>query len=125
MNTLLLSAGAVAGANARYWVGVAFLRTIPLTFPWATLTINVTGGLVLGGFIGFIGQRPQDPGWSMLIAVGFCGAYTTFSTFSYETFALLQARELLSALTYTLGSVGLGLAAVTAGYLAGAAMGRA
>lgn len=122
---LLVSAGAVLGANARYWLGVLFARAVTPGFPWATLTINVTGSLVLGGFMGWAAHRMPHPGWSLVVGVGFCGAYTTFSTFSYELFSMLQARTLLLAAAYVAASVLLGLGAVALGWAAGQALGGA
>lgn len=119
---LLISLGAVAGANARYWLGVLFARAVTPGFPWATLTINVSGSLLLGGFLGWAARRLPHPGWSLVIAVGFCGAYTTFSTFSYEWFNLLQSRAVAMAVAYVAASVVLGLAAVALGWAVGQAL---
>src|SRR5258708_22987507 len=109
--TLLISAGAVVGANARYWVGVLFARLDVTGIPWWTLFINVSGSLVLGVFLGFAARRVPDPGWTFVVAVGFCGAYTTFSTFSYEVFTMLQAHAVGQAVGYVAASVCVRLAA--------------
>jgi CrcB protein len=122
VRALLISAGAVLGANARYWLGVLFLRGVPASFPWATLTVNVSGSLLLGGFVGFAAGRTLHPGWTLVIAVGFCGAYTTFSTFGYELFVMLQAREVAQSAAYVVASVLLGLGAVALGWVAGQAI---
>jgi len=122
---LLVSLGAVFGANARYWIGVLFARTVTPGFPWATLTINVSGSLLLGGFIGFAARRMPHPGWSLVVAVGFCGAYTTFSTFSYEVFSLLQSRAVALAAGYVAASVVVGLGALALGWACGQALGGA
>jgi CrcB protein len=119
---LLVSAGAVLGANARYWLGLLFARTVAPGFPWATYTINVSGSLLLGGFLGWTAHRMPHPGWSLVVAVGFCGAYTTFSTFGYELFTMLQERSVGQALAYVAGSVLLGLGAVALGWAAGQAL---
>jgi len=105
-------AGAV-GAMSRYGLGVAVgVRS----FPWATLGINVTGSLALGFVVAFGVER----GWSDIkllpITVGFLGAYTTFSTFSYETFTLLRENRAPTALTYVAASLIGGLLAASAGY---------
>ena len=125
VRVLLISAGAVLGANARYWLGVLFARVVAPGFPWATLTINVTGSLLLGGFIGWSARQMPHPGWSLVIAVGFCGAYTTFSTFGYELFAMLQENDAGQAVAYVAASVLLGLGAVALGWTAGQALGGA
>ena len=122
LRVLLISAGAVLGANARYWLGVVFARVVTPGFPWATLTVNVSGSLLLGGFVGWSARRMPQPGWSLVLAVGFCGAYTTFSTFGYELFAMLQERSLGQAALYIVASVALGLAAVALGWAAGQAL---
>jgi CrcB protein len=122
MRVLLVSAGAVLGANARYWLGVLFARVVTPGFPWATFSINVSGSLLLGGFVGWSARRMPHPGWSLVIAVGFCGAYTTFSTFGYELFAMLQERSVGQAAVYIAASVVLGLAAVALGWAAGQAL---
>ena len=122
---LLVSLGAVLGANGRYWLGVLFARVVTPGFPWATLTINVSGSLVLGGFLGFQARRLPYPNWSLVLAVGFCGAYTTFSTFSYEVFNLLQSRAVATALGYVAASFAVGLGAVALGWAAGQALGGA
>ena len=125
IRVLLISAGAVLGANARYWLGVLFARVATPGFPWATLTINVSGSLLLGGFIGWSVRQMPHPGWSLVVAVGFCGAYTTFSTFGYEVFAMLQEGSAGQAIGYVAGSVLLGLGAVALGWGAGQALGGA
>jgi CrcB protein len=122
---LLISAGAVLGANARYWLGVLFARAVTPGFPWATLTINVTGSLLLGGFMGWSVRQMPHPGWSIVVAVGFCGAYTTFSTFSYEVLTLLQNNNVAQAFGYIAASVVVSLGAVALGWAAGQALGGA
>jgi CrcB protein len=125
IRVLLLSAGAVLGVNARYWLGVLFARVAAPGFPWATLTINVTGSLLLGGFIGWSARQMPHPGWSLVVAVGFCGSYTTFSTFGYELFAMLQDRSVGQAVSYVAASVLAGLGAVALGWGIGQALGGA
>lgn len=122
---LLVSLGAVLGANARYWLGILFARLVTPGFPWATLTINISGSLLLGGFVGFAARRLPHPAWQLVVAVGFCGAYTTFSTFSYELFSLLQSRAVALAATYIAASVLGGLATVAVGWAVGQALGGA
>jgi len=122
---LLISAGAVLGANARYWLGVLFARFATPGFPWATLTVNVSGSLLLGGFMGWTMRQMPHPGWSLFFAVGICGSYTTFSTFGYELFTLLQEGSPGRALGYVAASVAIGLGAVAAGWGIGQALGGA
>lgn len=118
--SMLISVGAVVGANLRYWVGVWFVRFTTATFPWSTLTINVTGSFILGMFLGYASLRLSgSPGWRLLVAVGFCGAYTTFSTFSYEVFSFVRQRAMVIALVYVLVSVLAGVAGVALGDVVG------
>ena len=125
IRVLLISVGAVLGANARYWLGLLFPRAVTPGFPWATLTVNVSGSLLLGGFIGFTARRMPHPGWSLVVAVGFCGAYTTFSTFGYELLTMLQGRDVALSVAYVAASVVLGLGAVALGWGVGQALGGA
>ena len=89
---VLLAVGGGAGANARYWLGrlVAWVQG-PVAFPWATLLINVSGSVVLGlvaaAYLGH--PDPARRNWYLLLGTGFCGGFTTFSTFSYETLKLM------------------------------------
>ncbi|MHB8510207.1 MAG: fluoride efflux transporter CrcB [Candidatus Dormibacteria bacterium] len=124
--SLLISVGAVLGADARYWLGVCFVRAGASGFPWGTFVINVSGCIVLGAFIGYTALRiPGSMAPRLLVAVGFCGAYTTFSTFSYEAFSYLQERAFALAGGYILASVLAGLVGTSAGYALGSIFGRA
>lgn len=101
---LWVSIGALAGANLRFLVSrVAVRLTVshPLQFPWPVLFINVTGSFILGYFMMWSTQRlaiadstvttvSNIPSLILLIAIGFCGSYTTFSTFAYESLQLFQ-----------------------------------
>jgi len=90
-DVLWISLGAVAGANLRYFVGRLSTRLLSTTFPFGTLFINVTGSFILGFFMVWTSERVfADPRWRMLIAIGFCGAYTTFSSYAFETMAYFQ-----------------------------------
>jgi CrcB protein len=115
----LLAVGGGAGANARYWLGRAIAewqrrRFDQLEFPWGTFLINVSGSIVLG-FVAAAWLNHPDPArrnWYLLIGTGFCGGFTTFSTFSFETLELFQDGKPLAALAYSLGSVAAGLLGV-------------
>lgn len=112
MNLLLVALGGAAGAVARYgagrWIGPAARGG----FPWATFAVNLAGSLLLGIIVARV--PPDDPR-RLLLAVGFCGGLTTFSTFGYETFALLQDRAYGTALAYAAASMVIGLGCVAAG----------
>jgi fluoride exporter len=88
---LIISAGAVVGANLRYFLAQQVTRLTTAGFPYGTLVINITGSFLLGLFLVWTTDRViADPRWRLLIAVGFCGGYTTFSSYAYETFALIE-----------------------------------
>ena len=95
MQTILcISAGAILGANARYFLGQYISRISASALPYSTLLINATGSLILGFFLIWTTERVlADPRWRLFVAIGFCGSYTTFSTYAYETFALLEQGQ--------------------------------
>ena len=118
---LLISLGAVLGANLRYWFGLWAGQRWGTLFPFATLFINLTGSFILGFFVTLItGKFLIDPRWRIFFATGFLGSYTTFSTYTYESIALLMAGNWSWGLLNLLGSALLGgLAAIL-----GVALGR-
>jgi CrcB protein len=117
---LWVGLGGFLGANARYLLGGLIAERWGTVFPWGTFAVNITGSFILGFFLAFAQERPWvHPNWRLLFAVGFLGAYTTFSTFTYESMRLLQDGEFLLAFANLAGSV---LAGCTAA-LAGIAMG--
>ncbi len=111
--------GGFAGANARYWLGTWIQQRYGATgFPWGTFVINVSGSFLLGLFLTLVIERvavPPAQTLRLLVATGFVGAYTTFSTFEYETFALVEAGALLRAFGNALGSLVAGFLAVWLG----------
>lgn len=121
MNYLWIAVGAVAGASARYFLSGLIARNFSTTFPYGTLLINITGSLVLGFFLVYSSERVLlDPRWRLLVAIGFCGSYTTFSSYAFESFALMEQGQWLLMSANILVSNALCLAAV----LAGAALAR-
>ncbi len=117
MDYIAISIGAVLGANARYLLGGWLGDRLGSAFPWATFTINVTGSLLIGIVMGLAADRIMPSWWRPALAIGFLGSYTTFSTFSYETLNLLREGSYVAALANVGGSVGVTLAAVSAGVL--------
>lgn len=112
MTVLLVALGAAVGAPLRYLCDRAVQARHASAFPWGTLTVNVVGSLLLGVLVGV----PASPAVSALLGTGFCGALTTYSTFSYETLRLTRGGHRLLALANAAGSVAAGLAAASAGY---------
>ena len=113
---LAISLGAVAGANLRYWMSRYAVRLFGPVFPYGTLTINVLGSFVLGFFLVWTTERAVvDPRWRLLIAVGFCGGYTTFSSYAYETMTFFQQGQwMLMAANFVSNNL-LACAAIVAG----------
>lgn len=111
MNLLVVAIGAAVGAPLRYLVDRAVQASHDSSFPWGTLTVNVAGSLLLG----FLAGLPTDGTLTALLGTGFCGALTTYSTFSYETLRLAQSGARLVSLANAVGSVTAGLAAGYAG----------
>lgn len=113
---LLISLGAVLGANARYWLGGWAAEKFGAAFPYGTLIINLTGSFVLGLFVTLVTDRfLVDPNWRLLIAIGFLGSYTTFSTYTYESVNLILSGQPGLGLLNLFGSSILGALAAVAG----------
>ena len=116
MRALLVAVAGAAGALARYGIGMA---VGPRFFPWATLGINVSGALALGLLLTVATERGVNQMISVPLAVGFLGAFTTWSTFSWETFAMLRTGQETKAAVYVAVSLGASLLATLAGYRLG------
>lgn len=119
---LCCAAGGAVGAPVRFLADRALTRRIVTELPIGTLLVNLSGSLLLGlvsglGLHGHLSGTVED-----VLGTGFCGAYTTFSTWSYETVRLLEEGEILEAAIYTGLSVLVGLAAAGAGLAIGLAV---
>ncbi|NJN38845.1 MAG: fluoride efflux transporter CrcB [Acaryochloridaceae cyanobacterium CSU_3_4] len=101
--------GAIPGALSRYYLTLLFGRWLGTGFPYGTFFINITGALIMGFFMTLALERSlSSPDVRLLVAVGFLGSYTTFSTYALDTSTLLQAGNPTLALFYWLGSASLG-----------------
>ncbi len=111
-----VGAGGFLGANARYWLGGWVAQRYGTDFPWGTLAINVSGSLVLGAVMTLLTDRyVLPPAVRWFVPIGFLGAYTTFSTFEYETLLLAETASLARALANVVASVVLGFVAIWLG----------
>lgn len=94
LDFLSISLGAIVGANLRYWMSRGAVRLLGPVFPYGTLAINVLGSFVVGFFVVWTTERVLiDPRWRLLVVVGFCGGYTTFSSYAYETMAFMEKGQ--------------------------------
>lgn len=113
---LMVGAGGFAGAVARYAVGLWISERWGRGFPLGTFIINVSGSFLIGFLMPLLTERIiENPQWRLLLVVGFLGAYTTFSTFEYETGALLKDGEWLFASLNIVLSVTVGFLALKLG----------
>ncbi|SDD58295.1 fluoride efflux transporter FluC [Glycomyces harbinensis] len=116
MTLLLVAAGAAVGAPARFLTDVLIAHYAGRRLPWGTLAVNTTGS----GIAVFLAVAIADPAWTALLATGFCGALTTYSTLSYETLVLAEEGRWRAAAA----NVGLNLAGGLAAGLIGLAIAR-
>jgi len=91
---LIVSLGAIIGACSRYYISRLAAKLLGAVFPYGTLFINVTGSVVVGFFMIYASERVLlDPRWRLLIVVGFCGAFTTFSSYAFESIAYFDQGQ--------------------------------
>ena len=122
LDFLAISLGAILGANARYVLSREFAKILGPVFPYGTLIINLTGSFIVGFFVIWTAERVLvDPRWRLMVVVGFCGGFTTFSSYAFETMAyfeqgqwLLLATNILTNNLLCMGGAlaGMGLARV-------------
>lgn len=118
---LAISTAAIVGANLRYLLSRFAVKEFGPVFPYGTLAINVIGSFIVGFFIIWTTERVVlDPRWRLLVVVGFCGSFTTFSSYAYESMALLERGQWGLMLANVFGSNLLCLG----GALAGMALAR-
>ena len=113
-NMIWVGLGGMLGAVSRYLFGL-FIKSE--TFPYATGVVNIFGALVMGFIMGLAIKGQISPSLRLFVATGICGGFTTFSAFAWENLELLQQQRYGSFLVYTLGTLALGIAATTIGYL--------
>jgi CrcB protein len=100
LDVLVIALGAIVGANARYFVNRYAVRLLGPVFPYGTLVINAAGSFLVGFFLIWTSERVlADPRWRLLIVVGFCGAFTTFSSYAFETMAYFEQGQWVLMIT--------------------------
>jgi CrcB protein len=108
--------GGAIGSVARYLVGIGSGKLLGLDFPWGTLIINVVGSFLIGAFVESFALRWDLPQVArVFLTVGICGGFTTFSTFSLDSYLLMDRGEWWPAVSYIIGSVILSIAGLVAG----------
>ncbi len=112
-----IALGSAMGGVSRYVVGTAIQQRFGLGFPVGTLIVNITGSLLLGFFIRVaLGGTQISPEARIFLTTGFCGGYTTFSTFSYDTAVMFESGQIRRALIYVTLSIVLSVVATFAGF---------
>ena len=118
MKFLIVAIGAGFGGSARYWLSNLISKLLPVFFPYGTLAVNVIGSIILGILIfGFEEKGNLSLTLKLFLGVGFCGGFTTFSTFSLETFSLIKNTEFLLAGLNVFGNVIITIFGIYLGYL--------
>jgi CrcB protein len=113
---LFIALGGALGSIARYWVSTTIAARTGIKFPYGTLVVNLTACLIIGFTLSFLAERTDlNPAWRFLIPIGFIGAYSTFSTYEWETLTTMRSGAFAIAALYAVGSLILGLAATWAG----------
>lgn len=113
---LCIAIGGALGSIARYWVGSTVSDRLGTKFPYGTFVINMTACVIIGFAVTYLSRRAElNAAWRYLVPVGFVGAYSTFSTYEWETLSNLRAGALVLAALYAVGSLIVGLVAVWGG----------
>ena len=114
---LFVGIGSFFGGALRYAVSLMMKNITANAFPWATLSVNLIGGFLLGLIFALFGKYSSvNSALCLLLATGFCGGFTTFSTFANESLQMLQCGNILGFFAYVLASLVLGIALVALGY---------
>jgi CrcB protein len=113
-----IALGGSLGSIARYWVGSTIASRLGTKFPYGTFVINITACVIIGFSLTYLNSRiGLNPAWRFLVPIGFVGAYSTFSTYEWETLSTIRSGAFLEASLYAFSSLFLGLIAVWAGIL--------
>ncbi len=112
----LIALGGALGSMARYWVGSMVANRMGTKFPYGTFVINITACVIIGFSLTMLARRVDiNSAWRFLVPVGFIGAYSTFSTYEWETLSTIRSGAFFLAALYAVSSLILGLAAVWGG----------
>lgn len=122
MNWLAVLAGGALGSVLRYAISGVWLVPRSLGFPWGTMLVNVTGSMALGFLARYFAPPTGSHALFLFLTVGLCGGYTTFSTFTLDSFALVERGAALRAAVYLVASVVSSYAALVVGYAAARAL---
>ena len=116
LDLLAISLGAIVGANARYLLTRYALKALGPVFPYGTLIINIVGSFLVGLFVIWSSERALvNPRWRLLVVVGFCGAFTTFSSYAFETMGYFEQGQWALMITNILSNNVLCLLGAVAG----------
>ena len=111
-NTIMIGCGSFVGGAARYLISVA-MKSMSRGFPWATLLVNLAGCLIIGLLLGLFSKTSNEgSSWQLFLTVGFCGGFTTFSTFANESFQMLQNGNIAGFIAYVTTSIFVGIALI-------------
>ncbi|HVZ16922.1 MAG TPA: fluoride efflux transporter CrcB [Terriglobales bacterium] len=115
---VIVGVGGFLGAITRFWLGVYVGTRLGSRFPYGTFIINISGSFLIGLVLTILAERSTlSPNWRYLIPIGFIGAYTTFSTFEFETLRAMQDGQIAIGLMNVIGSVTMGFIAVWLGVI--------
>ena len=110
-NILLVALGGAVGSVCRYLLSGMNVAS----WPWGTFAVNILGSLIIGLLVGLVSKGIVSPEMKLLLITGFCGGFTTFSTFANESFSMMKAGDALQMALYVGVSVGVGILAVWTG----------
>ena len=113
----IVGVGSFLGGGLRYIISVFFNQKVNPDFPYATLSVNLLGCLLIGVFYGLFEKSVINNDWRLFLTTGLCGGFTTFSAFSNESLELFKQGNIMSMLMYILISIIVGIALTYAGYL--------